>query len=188
MSQGIEPMTAAEYRRTFVANSPLTRRTLAALEDRERLLAERLGPPDHCYWCKQLTFGVDMAAHSRQCDKHPLSADAAVGALVRHLVETTGAQWNPAYIVKVGTGISYPLTREGLQSALDSLLPKEPEVVVGPSGFTYGPNKDWDGALFQWKNGKSWCGPIQSAYDDHIPPADAPVVAALLASSGQGDK
>lgn len=135
-------MTAAEYReanRVTMAMWPEGNqaRTLAALEERERLLAERLGPPDHCYWCKQPTFGVDMAAHSRQCDKHPLSADAAVGALVRHLVETTGAQWNPAYIVKVGTGISYPLTREGLQSALDSLLPKEPEVVVKLGGRTW---------------------------------------------------
>lgn len=78
----------------------------------------------------------------------------------------------------------FDLTEEGfaaMRDALDSLLPKEPEVVVGPSGRQY----------------RAVAGKLESRNPNlanewfpltHIAVADAPVVAALLASSGQGDK
>lgn len=156
MTEKIEPMTAAEYRkanRTALGMYPggWSNRILAALEDREANLAHaRLG---------------SLVAAIRE---HKMFDCIAVFPRDKR---------DPLYGFPDANGLTNALAH------LDSLLPKEPE--VAPSGFTYGPNKDWDGALFQWKNGKSWCGPIQSAYDDHIPPADAPVVAALLAGGGK---
>lgn len=143
MTEKIEPMTAAEYRRTFVANSPLTRRILAALEDREANLA-----------------------HAR------------LGSLVRRIGELQPS----AYLTWAGHPMCYYVKHPSvLQSALDSLLPKEPEVVTGPSGSKY----RWDsGRVEVLFDGGMW----RPASDFYIPITDAPVVAALLArQEGKGN-
>ena len=141
MSQGIEPMTAAEYRGTFVANSPLTRRVLAALEEREANLA-----------------------HAR------------LGSLVRRIGELQPS----AYLTWAGHPMCYYVKHPSvLQSALDSLLPKEPEVVVGASGQKY--RHSANSGLQELRADGLWW------WVSSIPVEDAPIVAALLAGGARGE-
>ena len=148
-------MTAAEYRALTKADYGLTeigKRLLAALEEREALL-------------EQAKFG---------------SADASVGALVRRIREHK-ADFSACVVARASDGFTTTLTEQGLSAMLrhlDSLLPKEPEVVTGPSGYEYrttGPG----GRVMQRR---VHLDPVQEyvANESHTPPCDAPVVAKLL--------
>lgn len=159
-SQGIEPMTAAEL--------------------------ERIATQCERSQCQHAADYRRAAARIRELEAH-----ARLGSLVAAIREHPMADEKlpvASYVVDVQCfpvrRDFFDLTEEGfaaMRDALDSLLPKEPEVVVGPSGRQY----------------RAVAGKLESRNPNlanewfpltHIAVADAPVVAALLASSGQGDK
>lgn len=110
-------------------------------------------------------------------DREANLAHARLGSLVRRIGELQPS----AYLTWAGHPMCYYVKHPSvLQSALDSLLPKEPEVVVGPSGNEY----------------RVVCGGLQARGDGirewtvvndrtFIELRDAPVVAALLAGGGK---
>lgn len=127
----IEPMTAAEARKLVVWPYGTSERILAALEERERLLGERAVLVDE----------RDRAKHEAAEVRRLTEADASLGALVRRIREHPARKSDPMVTVRAGgeTTNSY-LDELGLTSVLailDSLLPKEPEVVVKLGGRTW---------------------------------------------------
>lgn len=123
-----------------------------------------------------------------------LEAHARLGSLVAAIREkrlalrdVSGKGGN--FVIGVGEPRIYFLAHDddGFEEALshlDSLLPKEPEVVVGPSGWRYrrGNRDEWaqvreHGTVYHFL----------TASDPGIPPADAPVVAAMLAGGARGE-
>lgn len=125
-----EPMTAAEYRQWCnVGLGVNTERVLAALEERERLLGEVAVMKDE----------RDRAKHEAAEVRRLCEADAALGALVRRIREHPMATEITRLNITVGgprTDWGEEFLREAL-SHLDSLLPKEPEVVVKLGGRTW---------------------------------------------------
>lgn len=158
MTEKIEPMTAAEYRRSNGFLTERGNRILAALEEREALL-------------EQAKFG---------------SADASVGALVRRIREhpvigergiVTQDFW--------GNTVASGLTDEAFHailSHLDSLLPKEPEwSEFAPSNRQY--RLDGDALFMRWGD-----KPGERVWREYaVPLSDVPVVAALMAKGGKDD-
>jgi hypothetical protein len=157
MTEGIEPMTAAEYRSEVgVPRTILGERLLAALEERDANLAHaRIG-----------------------------SLVAAIREKRLALRDVSGKGGN--FVIGVGEPRIYFLVHDddGFEEALshlDSLLPKEPEVVVGPSGDK-----------FRVRDGKVEVLPLVGSGNwmesRTLLLADAPVVAALLArQEGKGN-
>ena len=164
----IEPMTAAEYRcahREALAmwSDGFQARTLAALEERERLLGE---------------------VANLRWEEEQSQPDAALGALVRRIREHPMASKDAAIEAAPGTGCWF-LDEDGLGnclSHLDSLLPKEPEVVTGPSGREY--RRHLSGNV-QYRY------PVPAGFSDwhdcqvSVMCEDVPVVAALMAGGGK---
>ena len=126
MSQ-VEPMTAAEYRQWCnVGLGVNTERTLAALEERERLLGER------SEWMARRAKAVEEVA--------AIHSDASLGALVRRIREHPKNRDRPYPIRPFGCDSVFSIDAAGLTAFLrylDSLLPKEPEVVVKLGGRTW---------------------------------------------------
>lgn len=163
------PMTAAEYREQWrialAENHYGAPRILAALEEREALLAER-----------KL---VDLA-------RETLKSDAAVGALVRRILDHPAATRGHSAFVYTHNGTwTTAWTEKGLQltlSHLDSLLPKEPE--VAPSGWRY----EWGGEkVFQIDHIGRRTPIDDGPTDEMVPPCDAPVVAKLMEARDNGE-
>lgn len=168
MSQ-VEPMTAAEYGDWCnVGLGVNTERVLAALEERERLLGERAVLVDE----------RDRAKHEAAEVRRLCETDASLGALVRRIREHPMRKNHLMVTLRAGGEVctryadEYGLT--SILSHLDSLLPVEPKVVTGPSGWQY--KRSGNGDIITmiseksgWTTGKG------------IPVEDAPVVAALMA-------
>jgi hypothetical protein len=168
------PMTAAEYReanRTALGMYPggWTVRILAALEEREALLGKlaratraltRLGYTD----CGGEEWKPPVGDRS----------DASVGALVRRIREEKPF----AYLTWSGSPVCFALDKNGLTFALDSLLPKEPE--VAPSGWRYEPGTHPYVRQIDHEGGTLT---IRRADSDAVPPCDREFVARLLEAS-----
>lgn len=160
----IEPMTAAEYR-SHLSCPPVTalgKRIHAALEERERLLAERReaaiqarvdecnaipssyscgesDTPGACWDCYQFEKDQRRSAEERLAQD---ADDAALGALVRRIGEHPMADGLAFRVSAKPDPIHfyYKWRESALVEALDhldSLLPKEPEVVVKLGGRTW---------------------------------------------------
>ena len=171
MSQ-VEPMTAAEARKLVVWPYGTSERILAAIEERERLLGEAAVLRDE----------RDRAKHEAAEVRRLCEADASLGALVRRIREHPARKSDPMVTVRAGgeTTNSY-LDELGLTSVLailDSLLPKEPEVVTGASGNRY-----------SMVGGQLWIDWVRDGFRTmgakSIPVEDAPVVAKLMAKGGK---
>lgn len=164
MTEKIEPMTAAEYRNECDTTAGFVQRTLAALEEREALLGASNGVSAETV-DQMLAEATQRNAHAR--------LGSLVAAIREHKMFDCIAVFprdkrDPLYGFPDANGLTNALAH------LDSLLPKEPEVVVGPSGRQY----------------RAVAGKLESRNPNlanewfpltHIAVADAPVVAALLA-------
>lgn len=192
-----EPMTAAEARKLVVWPYGTSERILAALEEREALLGEReAGKPkglvaadEYALMIKgqRVIVGVDVLATLRHHEAK--AADASVGALVRRIREhKMSAPWGTPTI-HVG-GVDGDATRkefwlsdlEKALSHLDSLLPKEPEVVTGESGRQY---RRTGGKAIEARHICADGSPTYWATVGGVPVIDAPVVAKLMAKGGK---
>jgi hypothetical protein len=127
-------------------------------------------------------------ATARQSNEaEALKSDAALGALVRRIREHPKNRDRPYPIRPFGCDSVFSIDAAGLTAFLahlDSLLPKEPEVVTGVSGreYRFQPgfvasvevrHRNADGVATAWE--------IVS----RVPVMDAPVVAALMAKGGE---
>ena len=182
-----EPMTAAEARKLVVWPYGTSERILAALEEREALLGEReAGKPkglvaadEYALMIKgqRVIVGVDVLATLRHHEAKV--ADASVGALVRRIGELQPS----AYLTWAGHPMCYYVKHPSvLQSALDSLLPKEPEVVTGESGRQY---RRTGGKAIEARHICADGSPTYWATVGGVPVIDAPVVAKLMAKGGK---
>jgi len=106
------------------------------------------------------------------------SADASVGALVRRIREEKPF----AYLTWSGSPVCFALDKNGLTFALDSLLPKEPEVVTGESGRQY---RRTGGKAIEARHICADGSPTYWATVGGVPVIDAPVVAKLMAKGGK---
>ena len=164
-----EVMTAAEWKRSYShVGSPVWYiGTLAALEERERLLGE----------VAVLTDERDRARHEAAEVRRLCEADASLGALVRRIREEKPF----AYLTWAGGDLCFALDKNGLTFALDSLVPPEPK--VAPSGWLY--KRHDSTTVDQAKyDGGPWTNYVTGS--PCIPPIDREFVARLLASNGEG--
>ncbi len=193
-----EPMTAAEARKLVVWPYGTSERILAALEEREALLGEReAGKPkglvaadEYALMIKgqRVIVGVDVLATLRHHEAK--AADASVGALVRRIREhKMNGLVSPAIVYFVDHDMKrreyVNLYEEGLTqclSHLDSLLPKEPEVVTGESGRQY---RRTGGKAIEARHICADGSPTYWATVGGVPVIDAPVVAKLMAKGGK---
>ena len=177
------PMTAAEYRRSTGFLTERGNRVLAALEEREALLGER------AEWSVQTArqIGEVTQRHQEEVSRkgaaitdlveqnEALKSDASVGALVRRIRE---------HDMRGLSQYRCPMTAEAFTKEidyLDSLLPKEPEVVTGKSGRNYRRHAgsvqarvDYMGEPSHWVDAQA------------VPVVDAPVVAKLMEGRDNG--
>lgn len=180
----VEPMTAAEYREWTRSDWGMTergKRILAALEERERLLGE-VGLLN----ARRNELARERGAACREADEwkskaDALKPDASLGALVRRIREHPEA-YSP--LIRVGMpgdkSRHFALTDLGITNALshlDSLLPKEPEVVTGKSGREY---RLTSGKAIEARHICADGTPTYWATVGGVPVIDAPVVAALM--------
>lgn len=171
----IAPMTAAEYRMIHGGEIRTVggRRLLAALEEREALLGK----------LARATRALTRIGYT-DCGgeewKPPLGdrSDASVGALVRRIREEKPF----AYLTWSGSPGCFALDKNGLTFALDSLLPKEPEVVTGESGRQY---RRTGGKAIEARHICADGSPTYWATVGGVPVIDAPVVAKLMAKGGK---
>ncbi len=155
-------MTAAEYRRSY-------RETLKSGSELHSQVLAALEEREALL--EQAKFG---------------SADASVGALVRRIGELQPS----AYLTWAGHPMCYYVKHPSvLQSALDSLLPKEPEVAPlrwtdpAPSGKQY---RVENGVVWaQWANHAPWEAEWRCS---DVSVEDAPVVAKLMESAKEVGK
>ncbi len=101
------------------------------------------------------------------------SADASVGALVRRIREEKPF----AYLTWSGSPVCFALDKNGLTFALDSLLPKEPE--VAPSGWTY----ERADKFVRQIDHEGGTLVVRRADSDAVPPCDREFVAKLMEAS-----
>ena len=166
----IEPMTAAEYGDWCnVGLGVNTDRVIAALEERERLLGR----------VAVLTDERGRARHEAAEVRRLCETDAALGALVRRIREH---EKRPTCVYVSADTIwkMFPLDHDGLTEFadyLDSLLPKEPEVVTVASTREY----RLKGGAVEWVQ-PGWGGKVW-VKAHNIPIEDAPVVAKLMENS-----
>lgn len=151
------PMTAAEYRMEVgVPRTILGERLLAALEEREALLAE----------IEALRKRAEIGAMVRRIREHPMCGTTDTCIYYR------GVKGYSAYASFSDEGLAIVV------AYLDSLLPKEPEVVTkGASGREYRRNP-W--GVLQYHGERLW------EAVDTIPVEDAPVVAKLMEGRDNG--
>ncbi len=166
------PMTAAEYdrynSRTLVWADVLNERLriLAALEEREALLGQLADAR------REINLLSASNGHLRREMDAINKSDASVGALVRRIGELQPS----AYLTWAGHPMCYYVKHPSvLQSALDSLLPKEPE--VAPSGWRYEPGTHPYVRQIDHEGGTLT---IRRADSDAVPPCDREFVARLL--------
>lgn len=180
----------------------IAERLLAALEERERLLGERReaaiqarvdgcnaipssyscgesDTPGACWDCYQFEKDQRRSAEERLAQD---ADDASLGALVRRI--DTHPMHETAWVRlgfkdEVGHSRQLAFNHAGfnyLSRHLDSLLPKEPEVVTGPSGMEF---RVVDGELQEFVRTRDalpgrWMPCVW------VRPVDAPVVAKLM--------
>ena len=157
-SQGIEPMTAAEL--------------------------ERIATQCERSQCQHAADYRRAAARIRELEAH-----ARLGSLVAAIREHPMADEKlpvASYVVDVQCfpvrRDFFDLTEEGfaaMRDALDSLLPKEPEVVTGPSGNRW---RVKDGQV-EGRVVRGFAAKEEWAVFTTIPAEDAPVVAKLMENS-----
>lgn len=175
MTPDVEVMTVAKWTAQYcdaARNAPWYLGTLAALEEREALLGRVAVLTD------ERERARTEAAEVRRLGE----SDASVGALVRRIGELQPS----AYLTWAGHPMCYYVKHPSvLQSALDSLLPKEPEVHDAPSKRQYRRKDDGkvetryrsDIERGGWSGWHDLGGTILSM--------DAPVVAKLMAKGGK---
>ena len=130
-----------------------------------------------------LTDERDRAKHEAAEVRRLCETDAALGALVRRIREHPMNRSLPYPIRPFGGESVFSIDAAGLTAFLrhlDSLLPKEPEVVTGASGNRY-----------SMVGGQLWIDWVRDGFRTmgakSIPVEDAPVVAALMAKGGKDD-
>ena len=181
-----EPMTAAEWdthrRIGGTALSPQwDKRIAAALEEREALLVELEAVAEQVEYFRDQSRIQRARVKELEAETapiNPLSTDASVGALVRRIREEKPF----AYLTWSGSPVCFALDKNGLTFALDSLLPKEPEVVTGESGRQY---RRTGGKAIEARHICADGSPTYWATVGGVPVIDAPVVAKLMAKGGK---
>lgn len=172
----IEPMTAAEWRGKHYGDE-FTRRVHAALEERERLLDE--------------LADLYEATARRSNEAEALKSDAALGALVRRIREHPKNRDRPYPIRPFGCDSVFSIDAAGLTAFLrhlDSLLPKEPEVVTGPSGKQYRKRGEVLEHFVSYPRSNDptrYSPPDAWERLEIVTLSDAPVVAKLMAGGGK---
>ena len=155
---------------------------LAALEEREALLGEREDNADRIQVLEREVAEWKELQGLTSSRADLLKADASVGALVRRIGELQPS----AYLTWAGHPMCYYVKHPSvLQSALDSLLPKEPEVVTGESGRQY---RRTGGKAIEARHICADGSPTYWATVGGVPVIDAPVVAKLMESAKEVGK
>ena len=175
MTPDVEVMTVAKWTAQYcdaARNAPWYLGTLAALEEREGLLGR----------VAVLTDERDRARTEAAEVRRLTESDASLGALVRRIGELQPS----AYLTWAGHPMCYYVKHPSvLQSALDSLLPKEPEVVTGESGRQY---RRTGGKAIEARHICADGSPTYWATVGGVPVIDAPVVAKLMESAKEVGK
>lgn len=118
---------------------------------------------------------VMAEVHDQIADRlHALSDDASLGALVRRIREVKPM----AYLSwPESDAFKFAASESGLSAALDSLLPKEPE--VAPSGWTY----ERADKFVRQIDHEGGTLVVRRADSDAVPPCDREFVAKLMEAS-----
>ena len=153
-------MTAAEARKLVVWPYGTSERILAALEEREALLAE----------IEALRKRAEIGGWVERIREHPMVEGAAL------TIRTKSAKYGGDASLLFDSSLTKALSR------LDSLLPKEPEVVTGESGRQY---RRTGGKAIEARHICADGSPTYWATVGGVPVIDAPVVAKLMAKGGK---